>query len=186
MRGRLTTPLTSWTYVSHFNHSFIPVSVGAREYRIKQLQQEFGYDRDNAAKFLEYQTMQGQQVIFNLAVGSFAAYKANPFQNAAAANYVLFRKTWMKLPVRMAFFGAAYYCAAQMQTRVFPKLHLNYWKDGGQRNGNIYLNNQDLISKFRVFDNSSAAADAKTDIQSYLDIYTAGPLTKAEMLNRFK
>ena len=46
------------------------------------------------------------------------------------------------------------------------------------------MNNQDLISKFRFFENGGAAADAKEDIQNYLDVYTSGPLTKAEMLNR--
>lgn len=44
-----------------------------------------------------------------------------------------------------------------------------------------------MISKFRIFDTDAPAkADAQADIQNHLDIYTAGPLTKAEMLRRFK
>jgi len=48
------------------------------------------------------------------------------------------------------------------------------------------LNNHDLISKFRIFEEGSvASADAATEVESYLDVYSSGPLTKAEMLNRF-
>jgi len=104
--------------------------------------------------------MQGQQIIFNSAVGAFAAYKATPFQNAASQNYVLFRKTWMKVPIRLGVFGAGYYVANQLQTRFFPRMHYKYWRNGGQnRDSNPYLANQHLISKFRIFDNH-ASADA--------------------------
>ena len=48
-----------------------------------------------------------------------------------------------------------------------------------------YLNNHDLISKFRIFEEGSVAhADSQSQVESYLDIYSSGPLTKAEMLNR--
>lgn len=124
--------------------------------------------------------------MFNTAVGAFAAYKAGPFQDAAAHNYVLFRKTWMKAPIRLAAFGGAYYVANQLQNRFFPRLPLSYWRRGGMTNANAYLANQDLISKFRIFEDSSASADAKNEISSYLDVYNSGPLNKAEMLNRFK
>ena len=36
-----------------------------------------------------------------------------------------------------------------------------------------------------MFENGGALADNQTSVQSYLDIYQSGPLTKAEMLNRF-
>ena len=121
----------------------------------------------------------------NTAIGGFAAYKAGPFQNAAAGSYVLFRKAWMKLPIRLATFGAAYYTANQIQTRFFPRAHFSYWREGGQKSA-IYLANQELISKFRIFDGDNAQADAKTEIENYLDVYTSGPLTKAEMLNRIR
>jgi hypothetical protein len=41
-----------------------------------------------------------------------------------------------------------------------------------------------LISKFRFFENGGAQADAKQEIENYLDVYTSGPLTKATMLDR--
>jgi len=62
-------------------------------------------------------------------------------------------------------------------------LTTSYYKNGGV-NQNVYLANQDLISKFRFFDNGGAQAEAKEEIQSYLDVYTSGPLTKASMLDR--
>lgn len=91
----------------------------------------------------------------------------------------------MKLPIRLATFGVAYYTTNQFQTRVFPRSHLAYWREGGAKNA-IYLANLELISKFRIFDGENASADAKTDIQDYLDVYTNGPVTKAEMLNRIR
>lgn len=90
----------------------------------------------------------------------------------------------MKVPIRLFSFGCAYYSANQLQTRFFPRLHLNYWRDGGQKNP-LYFGNQELISKFRFFDNDSVAeADAKNQVEDYLDFYTSGPLTKADLLNR--
>ena len=50
-------------------------------------------------------------------------------------------------------------------------------------NGNWYQSNHDLIAKFRLFDDTNAAS-AKGDLEDYLDVYTSGPLTKAELLNR--
>lgn len=67
----------------------------------------------------------------------------------------------MRIPIRLAVFGMTYYTANQVQNRVFPKMSWNYWKHGGQKNGNVYLANQDLISKFRIFEGGVAEADAK-------------------------
>lgn len=52
-------------------------------------------------------------------------------------------------------------------------------------NANTYLNNHDLISKFRFFENGPAQADSEKAVEQYLDLYHSGPLTKAELLNRF-
>lgn len=121
--------------------------------------------------------------MFNSAAGAFAAYKVGPFQDAAAKHYVLFRKTWMKLPIRLSAFGCAYYAFNQVHTRLLPRLHPLYWRHGGQKEAS-YLANHELISKFRFFDGDYANADAKDDMENYLDLYTSGPLTKADMLQR--
>lgn len=58
-------------------------------------------------------------------------------------------------------------------------------KDGKQCvSPNQYQGNHDLVAKFRVFENDGAQASAKSDLESYVDIYQSGPLTKAELLNR--
>jgi len=120
---------------------------------------------------------------FNTIVGGLVAYKFNPLQNNAMETYPLFRKAWMKVPIRLAAFGCAYTMASLCATKIFPRLAKDYHPKGGV-NQNTYLNNQDLISKFRFFENGGAQADAKDQMQNYLDVYTSGPLTKAEMLNR--
>ena len=94
--------------------------------------------------------------MLNTAFGAFAAYKAGPFQDAAASNYALFRKTWMKLPFRLGAFAGAYIVAGQLSTRMFPRLHYKYWKSGGMKEPH-YMAHQDLIAKFRIFDQHTNA-----------------------------
>ena len=50
-----------------------------REDQIKRIQVEYGYDRENAARIFEYQEFKGKQIIFNSAVGLFAASRVGPF-----------------------------------------------------------------------------------------------------------
>jgi hypothetical protein len=95
----------------------------------------------------------------------------------------------MRVPIYATAFGGAYWIASLLQMKFFTK-----WGDamtysnprvGGLQPGS-YLNNHDLISKFRIFEAGTVAnADAQNEVENYLDLYSSGPLTKAEMLNRF-
>jgi hypothetical protein len=69
----------------------------------------------------------------------------------------------MKYPIHTAAFGGAYYCAAQLQHKFFLRFSKK-WYAPEERigvNPNTYLNNHDLISKFRFFEDGVASADAK-------------------------
>jgi hypothetical protein len=101
----------------------------------------------------------------------------------------------MKYNIQIAGFAFAYWCTSMLHLRIFPKLSMKYLRtEGGAYNdktvsgqgqsGNTYLHNQDLVSKFRIFDNNPAMADTKQEVTSYLDMYETGPLTKASMLQR--
>ena len=92
----------------------------------------------------------------------------------------------MKYPIQAAAFGGAYYVAAQLQHKFFVRFSSKWYKPEERLgvNANTYLANHDLISKFRFFENGPATADARSEVEQYLDVYTSGPLTKAEMLNR--
>lgn len=92
----------------------------------------------------------------------------------------------MRYPLQATAFCGAYYIAAQLQHKLFLRFSKEWYAGTGRMgvNSNTYLNNHDLISKFRMFEDGVASADAKKDVENYLDIYTSGPLTKAEMLNR--
>lgn len=95
----------------------------------------------------------------------------------------------MKLPIMGTAFGGAFWIASLLQQKWFHKfITQTYYKEETRKgiNANTYLNNHDLISKFRIFeDGGVATADAATSVEDYLDVYSSGPLTKAEMLNRF-
>lgn len=161
-------------------------SLRRTEDAIKRIQLEYGYDRDNAARLYEYQVFQGKQIIFNSAVAAFAANRWGPMQAEAARSIPLFRKAWMRFPMQATVFGGAYYVASQLQHKLFLRFSKKFYKPEERLgvNGNTYLNNHDLISKFRFFENGEAAADARSEVEQYLDLYSSGPLTKAEMLNR--
>ena len=49
------------------------MNTGMREEQIKKIQTEFGYSYDDAEKVLEIQNYKTAQVVFNSAVGAFAA-----------------------------------------------------------------------------------------------------------------
>jgi|TARA_B110001450_G_scaffold250470_1_gene269185 hypothetical protein len=98
------------------------------------------------------------------------------------------RKSWMRLPIASIAFGGAYWMASLLQMKFFTK-YFSYNFHRVTTNPGIspetYLNNHDLISKFRIFEEGSVAhADAANSVENYLDIYSSGPLTKSEMLNR--
>jgi hypothetical protein len=95
--------------------------------------------------------------LFNSLVGGFCAMKMGPVQREAALSHPLFRKPWMAIPIKLSVFMSAYYCSQQLQTRFFPKFSMKFWKHapGGGHAGiraETYLNNHDLISKFRFFE----------------------------------
>ena len=85
-----------------------------REKQINNIMMEYGYDRGNAEKVFEYQCHQGQQVLFNSAIGAAVAYKALPFQHATASYYPLFRKAFMKYNIPLVAFAGGYYCASML------------------------------------------------------------------------
>jgi hypothetical protein len=120
-------------------------------------------------------------------VGGFAAHRVRPFQAEAAKFHPLFRKSWMQIPMMATAFAGAYYVTGQFTTRFFPKLSRNFYRPAEDRAGiraESYQSNHDLVSRFRLFDGTPAAADAKQSVEDYLDLYQSGPLTKAELLNR--
>jgi len=85
-----------------------------RENQIMKIQAEFGYDRENAEKILEYQLYKGHQYFFNTLVGAFAWNRLIPFQKEASGSYPIFRKPWLRHSVGFTAFLGASYCAQMM------------------------------------------------------------------------
>lgn len=93
----------------------------------------------------------------------------------------------MRAPIQGTAFAAGFWISSQLHTRFFPKLSYKFYDKSSGTQGigqNCYLANHDLISKFRIFESGVGHADSQKQVEDYLDVYTSGPLTKAEMLNR--
>ena len=58
-----------------------------------------------------YEIMRIKQVeqLFGLALGSLAAYKFMPLQREMSLNHAIMRKAWMRYPMLLGVFGAAYF-----------------------------------------------------------------------------
>ena len=80
----------------------------------------------------------------------------------------------MRFPMMATAFAGGYYVFGQFTTRVFPKFSRYFYRPAEATPGisaNAYQTNHDLISKFRLFDGTPAAADAKSSVEEYLDLY---------------
>ena len=82
----------------------------------------YGYDRENAEKVYEIQHVRAAEKLFGTVVGAAAVVKARPIIREHGKSYGLFRKTWMKYPVPLAIFGAAYTIATMLPSRFSRKL----------------------------------------------------------------
>jgi hypothetical protein len=85
----------------------------------------------------------------------------------------------MRIPVTGFAFGCAFYGGMQLPGRVFPKFTPNKFQGIDHA---YYTSSQDVVSKFRMFENSEIP-DSRDDIATYLSVYSTQPLTKNEMMD---
>ena len=83
----------------------------AREHFIKKIQASYGYDRANAEKVYEIMQVKQVEMLFGTAVGGLAMYKAGPVISEMEYTTRLFRKPWMRFPLRAGVFALGYYIA---------------------------------------------------------------------------
>lgn len=84
----------------------------------------------------------------------------------------------MKLPIYGSVFLIFGYFGLQVPAKIFPKLS----NSNPGVNHSVYSSQQDMVSKFRIFDNVETS-DQRDNIASYLSVYTTEPLTKNEMID---
>lgn len=102
-----------------------------------------------------------------------------PFQRNLEQYNALFRKTWMRVPLYATAFGCFFIGGMQLPARVFPKLTPKKFEG---INHSYYTGSQDVVSKFRMFENFEHES-SKADIANYLSVYGTQPLTKTEMMD---
>ncbi len=85
-------------------------SLRAREAHIDRIQASYGYSREDAEKVYEITQLRSLETIFGFGCGAFAFYKVGPIQRELSHSIRLFRKPWLRYPMQIAAFGAAFYC----------------------------------------------------------------------------
>ena len=79
-------------------------SLRSREWQIMQIQKTYGYDRTNAEKVLEMMEVKKVEMMWGTACGGVAAYKFGPIQKELEHAHSIFRKAWMRHPLRITAF----------------------------------------------------------------------------------
>lgn len=92
---------------------------------------------------------------------------------------MMFKKPWMKLPIYSVAFLCGYYGGIQLPSRIFYKFPLS--KNTGV-NHSTYTSNQDVVSKFRLFETFDSP-NPKGNIADYVSLYSTDPLTKTELID---
>lgn len=148
------------------------------EFLVRKIMATYDYDRENAVKILEYIRVKRVETIFGAGIGALAVYKANPVLRELEVNNPLFRKAWMRVPLRLTAFVGAYYIGTQLPVRLFRKISR---KSKGVTQETAFAE-FDYTSRFRLFENNNADALSADDrMLDYLAAYSSDPLSEPEL-----
>ena len=151
----------------------------AREHYIKKIQASYGYDRANAEKVFELMQVKQVEMLWGSAVGALAMYKAGPICREMEHSYRIFRKPWMRVPVRAAVFGFGYLIATQLPAKFGRKIS---WSP--EVTHDTYTGQMDLVSRFRLFENDESRGGSQEDkLLDYLATYSTEALSEPELVN---
>lgn len=154
----------------------------AREATIHKIMVSYGYDRDNAIKVYEMQRVRNAETLFGAACGALAVYKFNPIAKEQARSFPLMRKAWMRYPVPLAVFAAAYHVGTMLPSRFGRKLQYDQ-----NVTSNTYTSSDDLVGRFRLFDNDPTSNRGNEDqLINYLKTYSTEALTEPEIIARLE
>lgn len=151
----------------------------SREFYIKKIQTSYGYDRNNAEKVFEIMQVKSVEAMWGSACGAVAWYKAGPIQREIEHSYSIFRKAWMRQPIRLAAFAAAYWVGTALPTRFFRKFEN---KPEGVTS-DTFKSRHDLVGRFRVFEEDEPSDALESQVADYLAAYSSDPLSEPELLD---
>jgi hypothetical protein len=119
------------------------------------------------------------ELMWGSACGAFAAYKMGPIQEVLEHGQGIFRKAWMRHPLRITAFAAGYYCGTQLPARLFRKF------SPGQTgvSNDVYTSKFDYVSRFRIFEDVKPTPGSKEKLLDYLATYSADPLSEPELVD---
>jgi hypothetical protein len=149
----------------------------SRESIIQKIQVSFGYDRENAEKVWEKMQVESVEMLWGTGCGAFTVYKTRPIRREMAKSYGIFRKSWMRYPVPIAIFAAAYHVGTMLPTRFGRKLS---WDPTVTHD--TYRSSTDLVGRFRLFENDSTINSKEQSLAKYLATYSTEALTEPEIL----
>lgn len=122
------------------------------------------------------------EAMWGTACGGFAAYKAGPIQREAANSIRIFRKPWLRFVGQAASFSFFYYLGCQMPMRFFRLAS----KDNVGATHDVKVAQADLVSRFRLYDESehlNSTTSQEDKYADYLATYSSDPLSKPELLS---
>ena len=161
-------------------------SLRAREAHVDRIQASYGYNREDAEKVFEIMQLRSLETLFGFGCGALAAYKVTPVQRELSRSLRIFRKPWLRYPMQMAAFGAAFYVGIQLPARAIRKItptNLFSTKRDSGIDKDTYKGETDFVSRFRLFEDSSQPTKEE-DMLNYLSMYAKDPLTKPELVDQ--
>ena len=118
-------------------------------------------------------------MLWGTAFGALAAYKVSPIQREIEHSYGLFRKAWMRYPLKVGVFGLGYLFATSLPARFGRKVS---WTP--EVTHDTYTSTMDLVSRFRLFENDESRGGSKEDkLLDYLATYSSEALSEPELVN---
>lgn len=94
----------------------------------------------------------------------------------------MFRKAWMRFPVPIAIFSAAYTIGTMLPQRFGRKLSFD-----PTVTHDTYTSSTDLVGRFRLFQNDAAAdQSSERELAGFLSTYSTEALTEPEIIHRLE
>lgn len=119
-------------------------------------------------------------MLWGSALGAFCMYKAGPVLNELEYTTRLFRKPWIRLPIKAGVFAFGYMIATMLPAKFGRKFS---WAPDVTHD--TYTGQNDLVSRFRLFEKDQSSDNSKENqLLDYLATYSSEALSEPELVGQ--